>query len=328
MDTSRLGQEPSQDTSVTQHEDGTVSDNAVSDQIKNEAPEKEVTEPEVPSYVPNVKFKVQDQEKEFDDWARPFVNKDNESKFRELYEKAHGLDVVKPKLQETRQKVSQLEGYISQREGAINEILSFKKNGDLDRFFESVDLPPQQVAQWLLKKLEIQNLPPEQQAVYNEAERLRREKYDMEKQLQGASTRYVDTAVQARTQELGQYLSQPQVAPLVEQYNSRMGNPSAFTQLVARHGNAVWHSSGGKTDLSVEQAVGECLQMLGLNSQAASPAAQPSGAAQPVVPQPKVIAPSKPTVLPNVGNPASSPISSKPKNLADLRRMAKAASAD
>jgi hypothetical protein len=58
------------------------------------------------AWKPSFKFKVKDKELEFDDFVKPIIKtKDLEQKFKDLYEKAHGLDEVKTSRETFKQQV-------------------------------------------------------------------------------------------------------------------------------------------------------------------------------------------------------------------------------
>lgn len=287
-----------------------------------------------PAYVPNRKFKVLDQEKEFDEWVTPALNKETEAKFRELYEKAYGLDHVKPKLAEERQARTQIEGQLRGVTHEVQEILKHRDAGDLGTFFQKVNLPVAKVAQWLLAEAErqdrLKDLPPEMKQVYTDYGTLKQQNEELARKVESLHSGSVDTAVHARSAELQSVTSRPNIQPLIQGFDARLGKPGAFQDLVIRHGKAEFDASGGQRDLSAEEAVNEVLTILGLQTQAASPAATPNESANArsaAPPTPKVVTPTKPTVIPNVGSSNASPAMKKPRNLEELREMAKKASA-
>src|SRR5574343_1562020 len=84
-----------------------------------EQPEASV-EPEVPAYQPTYKFKVKDQELEFDDLFKPLVtSKEAEAKIREFHEKYHGIEEVKKHRDEIRQN---WESYRQNDEPVLNQL--------------------------------------------------------------------------------------------------------------------------------------------------------------------------------------------------------------
>jgi len=287
-----------------------------------EAAEGEVAAtPKEDAYQPNYKFKVLDQEKEFDEWIRTAVNKDNEAKIRELYEKAHGLDHVKSQREQERSNREKVEQEFSQFYGGVQEMISLRDK-DLGRFFEKVKIPRAKVAQWLLEEAKREELPEETKRVYSEREAYQRQLEEREQELQSLQEETVSQAVQARQRELQSVLGSDDVKAVSEAFDQRTGKAGSFMDAVIRHGKAEWEASGGKRDLSPAEAVKEVLHLYGLQpAQAASPAATPNGSAQ----AKKVVAPGdKPTVLPNVGAGNAAPAGNKrPRSTDDLRKLYK-----
>lgn len=317
--------------------------NAGEKEISPVVEEKEVTtaiEPEIPeamvavspkageaaaevlpadAYQPNYKFKVLDQEKEFDEWIRTAVNKDNEAKIRELYEKAHGLDHVKSQREQERQTRERIEQEFKDFYGGVQEITALRDK-DLGRFFEKVRIPRAKVAQWLLEQAKLEELPDDVKRVYSEREAAQRALEDRDQKLAELEHSTVTQAVQARRQELQGVLGNDDVKGIAEVFDKRVGRPGAFADAVIRHGKAEWEASGGERDLSPAEAVKEVLQFYGLQAQAASPAATPNEPAKKVT----KVAPEKPVVLPNVGAGNTSPAGKRPKSTDDLRALYKA----
>lgn len=338
---------------VTQNEDGTLTDNVQSDlpeipkdkepaseatlqekiqaamkpEPKKDAPTTPGKTADAPAYVPNHKYKVLDQEKEFDEWIRPHINKDNESKVRELYEKAMGLDHVKSKLGEERLTKEAVMKQYSNVTGEVKKILQHRDKGDLDTFFRMTNIPKETVLRWAIQQAQLieatKDLPEDAKRVYNEYGDLKQRTLLLEEQLENMSSGHVEHAVQARTSELDGLLERPDVSPLASAFDTRLGKAGSFRDLVVRHGKAEWDASQGKRDLSPEQAVNEVINLLGLKSQVADPATTPNEPAAPIAP--RVVQSTKPTVLPNPGTGNGSAAVVKPKSLDDLRKMAKAA---
>lgn len=302
--------------------------NSTEQEVTNQQ-EQPVAEPEViaatgeqpaeePAYTPNYKFKVLDQEKEFDDWIRQAVNKDNEAKIRELYEKAHGLDHVKSQREQERQTREKTEKEFNEFYSGVQEIVGLKEK-DLTRFFKEVNLPRHKVAQWLLEQAKLEELPEETKRVYSEREALRLREENLQRELEIAQAESVSQAVQARQRELQGVMASDEVKGIAEAFDKRVGKANAFMDAVIRHGKAEWEASGGKRDLTPAEAVKEVLSFYGLSAQAASPAATPNEPATK-----KVVTAAKPTVLPNVGTGSSSPTGAKrPKSTDDLRALYK-----
>lgn len=272
---------------------------------------------EEPEYVPNYKFKVLDEEREFDEFIRAAVTKDNEGQIRELYEKAHGLEHVKTKHQDATQKLSKVEGDYGQFQAEIKEILGFRDT-DLGIFFDKVKLPKQAVAQWVLSELQKEELPEGHKKVYNELDGLKREVHNLKKANSDLDELRINELVQAHSNQLNQELTQPDVAPLVSAFDTRLAKPGAFRDMVIRHANAELEQSKGARDLSPGDAVKEVINILGLQTQASSPNATPNGSAA----APKVVKDAPPVVLPNLGSGTRSATRKQPRSLDELRKMA------
>lgn len=284
-------------------------------------------ESEAPAYVPNTKFTVLDPdqktkvEKEFDEWVKPHLTKETEEKFRDLFSRAEGLQYVKQTRAQERAAKAALEQEFNAFKNEISEIVQ-TRDVDLGLFFQKLNLPKQKIAEWLVQELQKEELPEPQRKVYTEAEALRRENYELRKKAETLSSTMVDPGVQARTLELQGVLSNPEIKTLAEQFDSRLERPGAFVEMVIQTGKQEWEAS--RRDLSVQEAVDKVLRIAGL-SQAPSPGATPNEPAKPAAT--KVITQAKPTVIPNVGAGNASPSSARPKNLDDLRKLAKAAQA-
>jgi hypothetical protein len=268
-------------------------------------------------YAPTYKFKVMDEEKEFDDFVRPIVNKENEAKIRELYEKAHGLDHIKPKYQETKQQYEMTRKELQDFQKGVQDIVAWREK-DLGVFFEKLKVTPDKIYQWALEQLKREELPEDQKRVYNEAETLKRRNYELEQERLQFEERATTEAVQARQLELGQVLSSSDIGPLAEQYDARVGKPGSFYNLVVRHGQTEWMMSEGKRDLSPKEAVDEVVKMLGLSAQVPGQGATSNEPART-----KVVTHNKPVVLPNVGSGNASPTGKTFRTLDELRKHAK-----
>lgn len=286
---------------------------------------------ETPAYVPNTKFTVLSWdekaraetkiEKDFEEWVKPFLTKDTEEKFRDLYSKAEGLNYVKQTRAQERAAKEDVERQFSAFKNEIQDIVS-TRDVDLGLFFEKLRLPKQKIAEWLVQELQKEELPENQRKVYTEHEALRRENFELRKKADTLSSTMIDPGVQARTLELQGVLSNPEIKALAESFDTRLEKPGAFIDMVIHQGKMEWEAT--RRDLSVQEAVDRVLRIAGL-TQTPSTGVTPNEPAKPAAT--KVITQAKPTVIPNVGAGNSSPSSARPKNLDDLRRLAKAAQA-
>jgi hypothetical protein len=273
---------------------------------KDAAPEVNVTEtPEVPQYTPNFKFKYTggldpvtqkplQQEKEFDDFLRASIkDAESEKKVRELYEKAYGLDFVKPNYEDYKKKYPELEQKYSQLDGTVNEILDLRDRGikgddaALEACLEQMRIPEEAIAKWMLAKIKKMELPPEQQQVYNQFEETRKRNLVLERQFQELEGRTQSQAVHARTVELETGLQKPEVSSFVRAFDNARKEPGAFRKEVQERGLYEWKVNG--KDISAEEAISLVMSRYqGLvTPQAAVNAPEVSNEPLPVIPRVK-----------------------------------------
>lgn len=221
-----------------------------------------------PAYTPNYKFKFTDSakdethEREFDEFLRGVIkDADSEKKVRELYEKAYGLDYVKPKLAQTREQYKAVQQEYQELQEGIRELSGFVQRGDLDSFFSALKLPQEKIFQFVLDKLNYQGLSPDQKRAYDESRDLQSRAYLQEKRLAEMESALQQQAVQARTLELESALGNSEVRSIAEQYDARVGKPGAFREEVIRRGQMAFYTTG--TDIPVGQAIQETLNTVG-----------------------------------------------------------------
>lgn len=243
-------QEPQAPETKTQTQDTGIKGaiEATVDKVAGETP--------VDAYTPNWKFKVLDKEHEVEEWLRPVVkDADSEKKIKELYEKAYGLDPVKASRDAVQKELAEVKKDLPTLTAVYNdayEAMQFKHRGDLAAFFEKVGVTDEQLAKYMLEKINRQNLPPEQQQVYNELEAKRKSEYQQARQLEEMDQRYQQMATQAREWEVDQWLAKPEVSGIAERYDAVNGK-GTFKRHVAEIG-VQYHAMNGQ-DPSVEQVM-------------------------------------------------------------------------
>lgn len=265
--------------------------------------------PVQPAYNPNYKFSVMDKEHEVDEWARPLIkDPEMEKKVKELYTKAYGLDY-------TKQRATEMEGELGKYKESytglykdVEEAVSLKNAGDLDGFFQKVGLSNDKIYDWILAKINRQNLPPEQKQVYEQLEAKNRAEREWEKQFTQLNTQYQTMAEKNREMEVDFALAKPDVQETVNRYDSLNGK-GAFKRFVAEYG-FLHHSQTGQ-DPTVEMAVSAVMKRIG--GLIASPQAANIPTASGEKPLP---------VIPNVSGRNISPTRRSPRSLSDLKKLA------
>lgn len=269
------------------------------------------TQAGVPDYVPNTKFKFLDQEKEFDPWMKPVLNKETEAKVRELYQKAHGLDLIKPKYQKTRESLQDVSSKFENQNKALNKLSGYVQHNDFDSFFEALQIPEERIMKYVLEKLNQRELPPEQQNLYRQNRETRLQAETLQEQNERLRHEADSARTQAREFELNTVMSRPDVRSVIESFDGRLGTGRFRDEVINR---ALAHYSRTGEDLTAEEAV---MQTLGVFGQQATPSPVST---QSIPPAGKQV-PNAP-VIPNVAGKNTSPTKKVARSLADLRKMA------
>lgn len=262
-----------------------------------------------PAFSPNFKFKVSGEEKEMDEWIRPVIkDAEIEKKIRKLYEDANGLEPIakwRDKLQADNQDLS---SKYSTLYNDVSEAMQAKHRGDLGTFFERTGVSDEQVAKYMLEKINRQQLPPEQQQIYNELDAKRRAEVFQARQLEETETKYREMASQAREWEVDQWLNKPDISSIVGRYDAANGK-GAFKHFVAQQGVA-HHAIYGE-DPQVETVISTALKILGdayRNQTVPQSIVQPNG--EKTLP-----------VIPNVSGKNVSPTHKNVRSVDDLRKI-------
>lgn len=283
----------------------------------------EAQQPQALAYTPNFRFKFTDSskdethEREFDDFVKGVIkDADTEKKVRELYEKAYGLDYVKPKLAQTREQYKAVQQEYQELQQGLQELSGFMQRGDLDSFFSAIRVPQEKIFQYVLDKLNYQGLSPEQKKAYDESRELQSRAYLQEKRLAEMEASLQQQAVQARTLELESALGNSEVRSIAEQYDARVGRPGAFREEVIRRGQMAYFSTGA--DIPVSQAIQETLSTVGrlISPQAMAQQGQQTGMSG--------TAPAQTTqpVIPNVGGGKNvSAVAKQVRSLSDVESI-------
>ena len=264
-------------------------------------------------YTPNLKFKVKDTEHEFDEWVKGAVtNEETEKKVRDLYEKAYGLDTIKQERHGLREELTHAQEKLSSTDRAIDTIAEYAKVKDWDSFFESLNIPKNDVLKYALELVQREQMPPDQRKQWEESRTAQQQAKYYQEQAQQLQSERTQFQVERRESELQQEISRTGVSELAATYNAGMENPSAFRDFVIRIGQA--YASQGN-DISAEQAVKEAVRQLQAVTPQKGTTAAPKG--------PNVVTPSSKPVLPNIQGRGTSAVKAQVRSLDDLRAKAK-----
>jgi hypothetical protein len=274
------------------------------------------------AYKANLKYKVLKEEKDFPEWARPFVTSaDLEKQFRDTFERADGLASVKEHrdvlVSENEAMREQWLPVVQATQTAMGHL----KKGDLDSFFESVGITEANVLRYALHRLQLRENPAALQQ-HEQQRQLQLQNQQLQEQLQQAQSGYQNVAVQTREFQLETHLQRPENLSAVQAFDARVGKPGAFRAEVIRRGQA--YAMQG-IDAPVEQCVGEILQIIGWQGQTPQvPAAGQNGqgaAAGAGASENAQIPQSQKPVLPHLKGKSASPVKKAPKSTAELREL-------
>jgi len=274
-----------------------------------------------PTYTPNFKFKAFGKEQEIEEHYRSLItNKEMEEKVRKLHEKAYAME----KFQENERKLKgDFEGYRQQAEPNLKAMAHFNnllKNKDWDNFFGGLKIPDEELFNYVEKKLQLRNLPPEQKAEFERQALVRQQNYRYEQDLAETQKQYQQLATETRSMQLDSILSRSDVSSQAEQVDRAYGESGAFRNLVIEEAMNHYHRTG--EDLPADKAVQMTLQKYGRFMQAQTPGASSAGAVINPEAAPQNAAPAKAPIIPHVGGSARSPVKKQPTSIADLKAMA------
>lgn len=273
---------------------------------------------EAPVFTPNFKVKSYDKEYEIPEKFREMIkDADTEKEIREIFEKAYAVETLKEKNTKYRTDFEKVNGDYTNLSTSINRLDKFLKNNDYDSFFDTLKIPEEQLQQWMLQKLKMKDLPPEEQAVYNKKSEYQKMLYEKEQEADFYRTQYESHQEQMKTQEvqavhskLDSLISEGTVSQIAKSFDAKQGQAGAFKEEVIKRAFLIEKTTG--RELTPEEAVQEAVRLYGWNTQGQA------------TPQNTVLAPqtgtSKPS-LPTLQGKNSSPVAKKITSLEDLKKI-------
>lgn len=286
-----------------------------------------------PTFAPNVKFKVLDKEMEIPkEYHSLMKDPESEKAVRELFEKAHGLDVVKTKLTETRQQRDQAAQSFQSIQGQIGKARSIYqtaiKTGNLHRmddFFRMLSIPTDHIMAYAIKKAELAKMDPEQRQLVESSLQAERDREALAEEAEGYQSETSSRDQELKKLQLEVGLGRAETQNMVKELESKFGREGLFRDEVVAAGEAAWFNE--KKNISVDEAIKRVATKYGLTGKQA-----PAGPANPGAPAGgtgvKKVIQRNTSTIPNVnGSSGASPLkSTKPRSIEDLKKLsAKAA---
>lgn len=262
-------------------------------------------------YQPTLKFKVMDEEHEFHpSLAQVIKDQETEKYYRELYEKAYGLDHVKPKYEKVK---SEYESYKQKWDPVAEDIERLKEylgNQDYGSFFNTFGLTDEQIMEYAINKLQYYEMTPEQRKAHDIQQQRNQELANLRLENNKYKQRMEQETIHTAAQTLEQTIQSPEVSVVASEFDQRAGQPGSFRNAVITYAQGVFASTG--RDLSVPEAVQSFIKTFGLTAAAnAAPQAQGQAASQ-QVPQARA------KTLPSINGNGVAPVKSKVTSIKDI----------
>ncbi len=269
------------------------------------------------AYQPNYKYTALGKEQEFDEFVRNAVtNAEQEKRLREIYEKAHGMDSIKTRFNETRgtlQSTRQELGGIKEHLKELGGFIGQKDYGSMLKFFK---IPENDMLEWAMQYAQRQQMPPEERQLYDARDAAAQQVRELQKQNEYLMEQQRVSIANARQYELDNAMQDPNITGFSQAFDARAGQAGAFQMEVARRGALHYQVTG--QDLPPSEAVKQTLLALGYTG---GGSAQQNGAQQaPMQTQAQTVR--KAPTLPNISGKSSSPTKRAPKSLEEMRKLA------
>ena len=281
--------------------------------------DKVTTESEEPApYTPDLKYRVNDQDVEFDPVFKSLIKDiETEKKVRQLYADGHGLPVIKKNYEELGKKYANTNERLGAYETGVKELGEFVQRGDFDSFLAYMKIPQEKVLQWVLDKAQYNELPVEQRQVLDAKNAAEKRAYSLEKENASSQQQYQQEAVQARQYALQLELGQPDISQFAQSFDTKLGKAGAFKDAVIKNAHMKWVSE--KVDLTPKQAIEETMRVY---KAFLTPSPEPMQTDR-VQPTQTVETEKRKPTIPSVTGKTTSPMKSKVRSLDDLKTLHK-----
>lgn len=288
--------------------------------------------PPANAFAPNFKYKAFDKEYEIDDFLKPAIkDADTEKKVKDILSKSQAFDDYKQRHLSLNENFEKLYYDHDALDRDVRKVMNFRNTKDYDNFFNSLQIPKQDIYDWVVQQIELEKASPEQRMQYQNHLAQRQKSYDLEHENQTLSQQYQDQSLNIRNIQLDMSLSKPDVSEIAQAWDQKTGKSGAFRSLVVEEAQRVWAVS--QKDLPADEAVQMVLQKYGsffdgLKSAPAQamPQTPTQQAPTPQAQAPQVVVEQKP-VIPIIAGKGTSPVQKRPRNLEELKQMAKQAQA-
>ena len=274
--------------------------------------------PEAPAYEPNFDYQIRGEKFTFDERLHSGVkDKDTEDFLRDTFTKAHGLDSVKTRLDESETKYGDLQSKFDQSRvenenfrGNLDHLNNLKENDPLG-FQRQWGLSDKWVLDRASSILEHQDNPAQGQLA-EQAYNARQENFTQQQTMTRESARTESMERELHTVKMTQAMNHEGISDFAKSYDQRMG-AGAFKAQVDDYGSLQYHQTQRYVDpqVAVTEVFGR-LQKMWSPDPAAPVSLDSGGAAPPRIP-----------AMPNMGvGRSGTPTTKRFNTLAELRAHA------
>lgn len=293
---------------------------------------------EIPQYTPNFKFKASGKDREVPEIFKSLItDEDSEKAVKGLFQRAFGADALIEKneklgerLVETSRERDLVKGGVDSLRQIYTDATKHPSEGGnllkLDQFFAKLKIPTDVILQYAVARVQLEQLPSDQRDAI--VARLKAEERNQALTMEQGDLRGqgMDATRELKRYKLNEVLTSPEVAPVVEAFDKRMGKTGAFFDAVANHGQLAWYRQ--KIDLPPDQAVKEVIAQYGLNAPVAPSEPKTPGSNAPAAGRTRPVVQRTTKVIPNVqGKSNLSPLKDKPRSIEDIKKLSARANA-
>jgi len=219
-------------------------------------------------YSPDHKYNVYDEVKEFDEWIIPVIkDKDTESKVRDLYTRAAGIEGVKTKLSKEREDKAMIQTELNNINRGLENFQRLLDSQLYDEVFKHLKIPEEQIIEYALDKAKRSQLSAEERAMLDSQDQMRTQNFNLQKQNEEMQRLQYQNAEKQYEFEMNSQLTRQDVKPLVDKLDSQFGN-GFFRDQVEKEGMAYYNQNG--RDTTIEDAVNTVITKFGKLTQAAA----------------------------------------------------------
>lgn len=206
--------------------------------------DNEDDEPGNGEYTPNYTYRFRNEDLEFDEFIKPVINSlETEEQIRELYTRSKGLDNVKTRFEETRQRMADLEletqRYKEENEFATQGIEGLKKLAldDFPSFAHIIGLDDKTVLSYANRRLDYQEKPEHERAEIDREMTSRASQYTQTLELEKLRRQNEGLMRAQHEKEMSHALSMPEISKFQSVFDKRMGKDGTFMDYVRQHGS-------------------------------------------------------------------------------------------